>query len=1071
MQCSRCLAAFLLVMHAVGGEEKRDLGVLRQLGHHEDSWSFPAIVTSTCLPPAVSPGFLSGRIYHSFLGPRFDLCPREFAVPFHHDTVVMRSYLLVRPVDQENCRSIVALVAERLARHPSHKRYAKMRSCVRSVAKRMLEDWEYEIAVNMFASELSLRSRVNTALLCDALQQQITLFDAWTEDRLQEVETREIDLPDLTSAIRLATTQCNITLWWLCNDTRPESEALELLTRWNSLQLLASKTVDQALRILVHVCNKLVDDAYMRWLGRPADTAGLKAYSSLILNEGKTAQHMRAILQESDEYKGRCKRFDCTSAGTMVEKAFLDELLREPEQQAVESYSNLLISTGNLSLVVEILRNSSEYAELHRIKGRAEQTLKEVEAVFAEVLGRKPDRRGASSYTREILLGHLTPQELRNALQESDEFNNIASFLSRSLTLTEAVKWSLPTCLSDLPLASLLSKEPQIEVYTYSLSFLRSRRDYGAGRWCRRQDCNSPHTKSCGHWPVELYNIIELMVLGDDEDEQLKSFRSSALAGQEREHEERWPTLAFEDRLRDRRSIASMYSELYGRFPLPRELSAAISAISQNGSSLDVLEKKMRNESNHMKALQNTTDTYTKWLDAVQTMVSLFDLFDLSLPEEIHSCFRKGMVYSSAQSKLGFACLASESIEKTLEQGAAESSPPCLCRSMSERVCQRGMLLCRPLESMVIPSELHHCNQDTHLSYLTYGNVFWPRSSNDLFHEFECHNTGKLLAQLQNRWNSHSPLFHNATCISPRGSWQQHDGETTFPLAMYVNDRPLYFAEVIRSLQAARSVSTIKLLVVSLDSVRQDMIELVLNIDFLTVRLLFHPVREDLLSMSPVLAIKSHWWWLQHMIWNEVEELRSYDGNIALLEEDHVVTPDYVELMRLLIAMQQNACPQCWGVCVRHGCASERERDLYKICRTRAVINTGISFNRSIYNLITQSDFLHFLDGWDWSIFHLAQTGQIPDMMLAPAISRVRNIGRKGSTVNDIVHEDLLRQLNYTDVGSKADFHESSFRIDDAGHCRLLDVCLRPARLSAPLPHTPPAWEPLYIGGIGFVSR
>ncbi|EKX46158.1 hypothetical protein GUITHDRAFT_138613 [Guillardia theta CCMP2712] len=837
MQCSRCLAAFLLVMHAVGGEEKRDLGVLRQLGHHEDSWSFPAIVTSTCLPPAVSPGFLSGRIYHSFLGPRFDLCPREFAVPFHHDTVVMRSYLLVRPVDQENCRSIVALVAERLARHPSHKRYAKMRSCVRSVAKRMLEDWEYEIAVNMFASELSLRSRVNTALLCDALQQQITLFDAWTEDRLQEVETREIDLPDLTSAIRLATTQCNITLWWLCNDTRPESEALELLTRWNSLQLLASKTVDQALRILVHVCNKLVDDAYMRWLGRPADTAGLKAYSSLILNEGKTAQHMRAILQESDEYKGRCKRFDCTSAGTMVEKAFLDELLREPEQQAVESYSNLLISTGNLSLVVEILRNSSEYAELHRIKGRAEQvgryvrmlddsdeewqTLKEVEAVFAEVLGRKPDRRGASSYTREILLGHLTPQELRNALQESDEFNNIASFLSRSLTLTEAVKWSLPTCLSDLPLASLLSKEPQIEVYTYSLSFLRSRRDYGAG-----------------------------------------------------------------------------------------------------SSSLDVLEKKMRNESNHMKALQNTTDTYTKWLDAVQTMVSLFDLFDLSLPEEIHSCFRKGMVYSSAQSKLG-------------------SGSGRIVSSMSMQIDERESL-----------SERNAFMQTVGVHD---GNVFWPRSSNDLFHEFECHNTGKLLAQLQNRWNSHSPLFHNATCISPRGSWQQHDGETTFPLAMYVNDRPLYFAEVIRSLQAARSVSTIKLLVVSLDSVRQDMIELVLNIDFLTVRLLFHPVREDLLSMSPVLAIKSHWWWLQHMIWNEVEELRSYDGNIALLEEDHVVTPDYVELMRLLIAMQQNACPQCWGVCVRHGCASERERDLYKICRTRAVINTGISFNRSIYNLITQS--------------------------------------------------------------------------------------------------------------------
>ena len=83
--------------------------------------------------------------------------------------------------------------------------------------------------------------------------------------------------------------------------------------------------------------------------------------------------------------------------------------------------------------------------------------------------------------------------------------------------------------------------------------------------------CYSICWQSCGHWPVELYNIIELvrqekacsrtltfpsqMVLGDDEVEKLKSFRSSALVGQERGHEERWPTFAFGDRLRDRRSI------------------------------------------------------------------------------------------------------------------------------------------------------------------------------------------------------------------------------------------------------------------------------------------------------------------------------------------------------------------------------------------------------------------------------------------------------------------------------------------------------------------------------------
>ena len=37
-----------------------------------------------------------------------------------------------------------------------------------------------------------------------------------------------------------------------------------------------------------------------------------------------------------------------------------------------------------------------------------------------------------------------------------------------------------------------------------------------------------------------------------------------------------------------------------------------------------------------------------------------------------------------------------------------------------------------------------------------------------------------------------------------------------------------------------------------------------------------------------------------------------------------------------------------------------------------------------------KSDFEAFGDGWDWSLFHLAQTGQMSDMMLGPAVSRVR---------------------------------------------------------------------------------
>uniref|UniRef100_A0A7S0HPS4 Alpha-1,6-mannosyl-glycoprotein 2-beta-N-acetylglucosaminyltransferase n=1 Tax=Hanusia phi TaxID=3032 RepID=A0A7S0HPS4_9CRYP len=914
----------------------------------------------------------------------------------------------------------------------------------------------------MFSSELSLRSKTNTGIVCHALEQERVLFGNWTQEGVQGIQRDEIDADEVQGIVRRATSTCNITLWWLCREGLSEEERMAELGRWLSLRSLATRTVEDALDVLIVACSRIVDDAYVRWLGRSADAAGIQAYQRLLLEEWKTAEHIREILQESEEYKSRCALFDCAGAERMVEKAFLDELFREPEKEAIESYSNLLISTGNFSLLLQILRDSSEYARLHRAKGLAEQTLKEVEELFAEVLKRKPDRRGASLYTREILLGHLTLEGLRRILQESGEYMDVTSFLSRSLNISEAIKWSSSICQADLSLASITTRRSEAHAHNFSMSVLRARRDFGAGRWCRREDCSDPHKPSCGHWPLELYNVIEVMVWSDLGTDHLESVVLSALQEQEKEHGVAGAGVSFRYRRRCGRIITSMYSDLFGRFPLPRELSETIHAITTDRLSFFALEEKMRNESEHMQRLQNTTDTHNKWVDTIQTMVCLFDRFQLSFPEEVESCLVEGMVYKSLQQNLiGFSCIDSETPGHLHVKEGGKTPPHCGPRSLSERLCGIGMLLCRPLPTMLVPSELLAFSEDEATNRFTYGTIFWPISPNNLFHDFQCHNIGKILSHLQNKWNSDAPLLNSITAHrsldDPLRSQQKHveDMRVTFPLAMYVNDRPGYFSEVVRSLKMARNVSSIRILVLSLDSVRQDMIDIAINIDFVPVRILFHPAREDLLTMAPLLAIKSHWWWLQQMLWNEIDELRSYDDNIALLEEDHVVTPDYVEMMSLLISMQKTFCPQCWGVCVRHGCASERDVDTFKICRTRSVINTGISFNRSTFNAIRLSDFEHFLDGWDWSLFHLAQTGQIPDMMLAPAISRVRNIGRRGSTVNDIVHEDLIRQLNYLDVGSSADFDETSFHIDD----------------SASLSHTPPAWEPLYVGGIGFVSR
>mmetsp|Transcript_11242 Transcript_11242/g.17800 ORF Transcript_11242/g.17800 Transcript_11242/m.17800 type:complete len:147 (-) Transcript_11242:130-570(-) len=104
------------------------------------------------------------------------------------------------------------------------------------------------------------------------------------------------------------------------------------------------------------------------------------------------------------------------------------------------------------------------------------------------------------------------------------------------------------------------------------------------------------------------------------------------------------------------------------------------------------------------------------------------------------------------------------------------------------------------------------------------------------------------------------------------------------------------------------------------------------------------------------------------------------------------------------------------------------ETDIHKACRVKWFVNTGLAFNRTIYEAIAQSDFDSFRDGWDWSIYHLIQTQQllkcqshdascIPHMV-APAMSRIANIGTAGGVTVSIDDAASQDQLNYGTVGA-----------------------------------------------------
>ena len=496
---------------------------------------------------------------------------------------------------------------------------------------------------------------------------------------------------------------------------------------------------------------------------------------------------------------------------------------------------------------------------------------------------------------------------------------------------------------------------------------------------------------------------------------------------------------------------------------------------SQPGAVLGLLEQQQRRVQTVDRAMGTRTQPsmshleMREWAHRAEVVANLLHEHGVSLPEEVGACFRRGfMVPEVGQSVL---CEAHE-VPRSAFSSAVSNQPHCLPALAALQVCRRGKWLCAPTPGVEVPTSLMEVASRADKFgipglipswvYLAHG------EKKDVPWALECSRVGAVLGLLQELWNRRGPLFnapegsgsqgwHNLPMLAYLGrSWfsGSEQPKTPPPIAVYVHKRPQYFRQVLASLREVRGVDRVPLLVISMDSVEEQMLAIARSVDFMPVRIIFHPVRADLLVMQPIVAIKMHWMWLQDELWTRIPETKDLDGHIALLEEDHAVTPDYLEVTMLLLDLKARECPQCWAVGVKYGCRDMNDREVYKVCRSHAVMNTGIAFNRSTYEKIKRSDFMGFADGWDWSLFHLAQTGQMADMMLAPAVSRIRNIGMKGATVMDNGDALLYQQLDYKAVGENTTFDHKRFWIDD----------------TVAMHYVPPAWEPLYLGAIRFIS-
>jgi len=313
------------------------------------------------------------------------------------------------------------------------------------------------------------------------------------------------------------------------------------------------------------------------------------------------------------------------------------------------------------------------------------------------------------------------------------------------------------------------------------------------------------------------------------------------------------------------------------------------------------------------------------------------------------------------------------------------------------------------------------------------------------------------LRALQEIWNQHSPYIFNKLPTS--FSWK--GGKNFFiPIAMYVYDRPNYLSSVLNALRRVRGIHDV-LLIVSLDKPSQEIFDVLLSVDFCTLRIFFHPSTEPAIGgvggrgSDGVLVIKEHWIFLLRAVFSMLPELSDYKRDVLLLEEDHVPTPDALLTLQALLKIRDR-CDGCWGVYLKFGCErEEKEEDERKACRVKWFVNTGLAFNRSVFHSILNSDFLDFRDGWDWSIYHLIQTRQLlpcqpscTPHMVAPAVSRISNIGRSGVTVRED-DAKLLQQLNYRTVSM--DLLDKGFNASSIA-------------LSPYFGHAGPPDEPLYFG-------
>jgi len=306
-----------------------------------------------------------------------------------------------------------------------------------------------------------------------------------------------------------------------------------------------------------------------------------------------------------------------------------------------------------------------------------------------------------------------------------------------------------------------------------------------------------------------------------------------------------------------------------------------------------------------------------------------------------------------------------------------------------------------------------------------------------------CRKVGEVLESLQTTWNSKSPVLGKKTAP---------ESEPLSPIAILLQEDDKELWKMVESLSNVAGIQNSMLVVFSLANFSRDSLNKIKGIDFARTRILFLPTRPDLIQLDASVAEKLHWSWLQEMMFRNIEETKSWTGDVVTIFGVKALTSDFLRILEAARAFQMNFCPLCWSIAMDSTCeesqSSDEEDNL--ICVNKGKLGRTIAFNSSMYDSISKEKFELIPTSWNFSLYYLMQTDKLSSLSIGPAVPRAHDIScLKG------IQDYLELHLQYFKLG----FHKSRF---DANALWMEETKEEPGQQLAK--------NSLFLPGLGFVS-